>query len=253
VRDSAAAAWSVASFDFHRGVLPVVAEASEQPQPLKRSQIIANAAAEVRSAAAADSGDDLSNLRKLLKEGRIAGLNERPPAFKPPSPPTAKPGKEKPRPTATTEKQTRQDKRPTGEAGEKRGKRVAPPPPESGKEVLDGGRKVRGGGDGDVDLKPPAPAGGVKFLGGRRVHSVENLCGRGGEVGRDPGLVADQPTDPLKRSTSMHTHQDAGGRAKTPKDSGVAQLIADSTEKKFRLNSLFKGIWKKKQYSYEFG
>ena len=163
----------------------------------------------MRSAAAADSGDDLSNLRKLLKEGRIAGLNERPPAFKPPSPPTAKPGKEKPRPTATTEKQTRQDKRPTGEAGEKRGKRVAPPPPESGKEVMDGGRKVRGGGDGDVDLKPPAPAGGVKFLGGRRVHSVENLCGRGGEVGRDPALVADQPTDPLKRSTSMHTHQGA--------------------------------------------
>ena len=86
---------------------------------------------------------------------------------------------------------------------------MAPPPPESGREVRDGGRKVRGGGDEDVELKPPAPAGGVKFLGGRRVHSVENLCGRGGEVGRDPGLVPDQPTDPLKRSTSMHTHKGA--------------------------------------------
>ena len=39
------------------------------------------------------------------------------------------------------------------------------------------------------------------------------------------------------------------GKSQPAKDS-VAQLIADSTEKKFRFNSLFKGIWKKKQAQY---
>ena len=40
------------------------------------------------------------------------------------------------------------------------------------------------------------------------------------------------------------------GKTQPAKDSSVAQLIADSTEKKFRFNSLFKGIWKKKQAQY---
>ena len=34
-------------------------------------------------------------------------------------------------------------------------------------------------------------------------------------------------------------------------DAALAQLIADSTEKKFKLNSLFKGMWKKKHYSFD--
>lgn len=33
--------------------------------------------------------DDFSNLRKLISEGRISGLNERPPSFVPPTPPSA--------------------------------------------------------------------------------------------------------------------------------------------------------------------
>ena len=39
------------------------------------------------------------------------------------------------------------------------------------------------------------------------------------------------------------------GRTPAGKDA-LAQLIADSTEKKFSFNSLFKGIWKKKQAQY---
>jgi hypothetical protein len=31
----------------------------------------------------------------------------------------------------------------------------------------------------------------------------------------------------------------------------LAKLIADSTEKKFKINSLFKGMWKKKHYSFD--
>ena len=37
-----------------------------------------------------------------------------------------------------------------------------------------------------------------------------------------------------------------------PAKDSLAQLIADSTEKKFSFNSLFKGIWKKKQAQYTF-
>ena len=45
----------------------------------------------VEDNAANDNGDDddFSNLRKLISEGRISGLNERPPSFVPPTPPSA--------------------------------------------------------------------------------------------------------------------------------------------------------------------
>ena len=105
----------------------------------------------------------------------------------------------------------------------------------------------------------------VKFLGGRRVHSVENIhSDSNGHISRDPRR--DQPSDALKRSTSMHSPKgklennltssscppisEYVGKSKPAKDS-VAQLIADSTEKKFKFNNLFKGIWKKKQYSFD--
>jgi hypothetical protein len=31
----------------------------------------------------------------------------------------------------------------------------------------------------------------------------------------------------------------------------LAKLIADSTERKFKINNLFKGMWKKKHYSFD--
>ena len=31
----------------------------------------------------------------------------------------------------------------------------------------------------------------------------------------------------------------------------VAKLIADSTERKFKINNIFKGMWKKKHYSFD--
>lgn len=34
--------------------------------------------------------DEFSNLRKLISEGRISGLSEKPPSFIPPTPPTSK-------------------------------------------------------------------------------------------------------------------------------------------------------------------
>ena len=52
--------------------------------------------------APSNEDDDFSNLRKLLSEGRITGLNEKPPSFVPPTPPaTAKPAPGTPSKTST--------------------------------------------------------------------------------------------------------------------------------------------------------
>ena len=204
------------------------------------------------------NNDGLGNLRKLLKEGKIAGLNDKPPAFTPPSPPSK----------TSVNKSNKKQKAPSPRAADKSivnatksktEKRLAPPPP--------------------PELKPPPPSALVQFLGGRRVHSVENIAEEAGEVSRrsggGQGEVSSHPgpgSEQLKRSTSMHGpgarngkpyHLFPGARSQhiltlhfseylgksQPRDS-VAQLIADSTEKKFRFNSLFKGIWKKKQAQY---
>ena len=56
-----------------------------------KSQIVPPAAATKTAKdnnVAEEDDDDFSNLRKLISEGRIAGLNEKPPAFTPPTPPT---------------------------------------------------------------------------------------------------------------------------------------------------------------------
>lgn len=180
-----------------------------------------------------ENDGELLNLRKLLNEGRIAGLNEKPPSFKPPSPPPklAKPNNKKQKaPSPKPVKQTKEEKKDQKNLIKSKEKRIAPKPP-------------------DEEFKPPPPSNEVKFLGGRRVHSVENIHSESnGHVSRDPRR--DQPSDALKRSTSMHSPKEYVGKSKPVKDS-VAQLIADSTEKKFKFNNLFKGIWKKKQYSFD--
>ena len=91
----------------------------------------------------------------------------------------------------------------------------------------------------------------------------------GGSGRRDP--VRNITADSVRRSTSMHTQKGDLFRldlclllihvfsefenksGKNVKDEALAQLIADSTEKKFKFNNLFKGIWKKKQYSFDLG
>jgi len=176
---------------------------------------------------------ELQNLRKLLKEGKIAGLNEKPPSFKPPSPPSKSAKVNSKKQKAPSPKQTKQTNVKQNDAkaqNKKNEKRIAPKPP-------------------DEEFKAPPPSNEVKFLGGRRVHSVENIhSDLNGHISRDPRR--DQPSDALKRSTSMHSPKEYAGKVRPAKDS-VAQLIADSTEKKFKFNNLFKGIWKKKQYSFD--
>jgi len=62
-----------------------------------------------------ENDGELLNLRKLLKEGRIAGMNEKPPSFKPPSPPSkpAKPNKKQKAPSPKPLKQKQEEKKRT--------------------------------------------------------------------------------------------------------------------------------------------
>ena len=53
----------------------------------------------------------------------------------------------------------------------------------------------------------------------------------------------------LKMLTSAIAEKNS--KEEIAQDAALAQLIADSTEKKFKLNSLFKGMWKKKHYSFD--
>ena len=143
-----------------------------------------------------DNSDGLGNLRKLLKEGKIAGLNDKPPAFTPPSPPSK----------TSVNKSNKKQKAPSPRAADKSTvnngnknkteKRLAPPPPPK---------------DNAMELKPPPPSALVQFLGGRRVHSVENIAEEVDRVSTNPGPQVGG-SDQLKRSTSMHGHKNGNYR-----------------------------------------
>ena len=62
---------------------------------------------------------------------------------------------------------------------------------------------------------------------------------------RSNGVFPMQP----KMLTSVIAEKNS--KEEIAQDAALAQLIADSTEKKFKLNSLFKGMWKKKHYSFD--
>ena len=185
---------SAASFDWHagsedtKGRLPPEgaspASTTAPPKPYE-VQHVTNHKDELSG-----SDDELDNLRKLLKEGRIAGLNDKPPSFTPPSPPANNKQKDPP-PRASAEKKVRAPQPP-----------VQPPvkPPVE-------------------ELKAPPPSSSVQFLGGRRVHSVENICGDSKparHVSADPNTSRDQrlsqQSDNLKRSTSMQGKNPSKGK-----------------------------------------
>ena len=146
---------------------------------------------------ASENDDELIMLRKLLSEGRIAGLNEKPPSFKPPSPPAKPAGK------TAAKKPKAPSPKAQGRAAEQspiRGdKREAPQPPPV------------------EELKAPPPSDEVQFLGGRRIQSVENLAsGEQEEVDGASRREARGPreqAEAVRRSTSMHTQK--GGAVNT--------------------------------------
>lgn len=188
-----------------------------------------------------DKDDEFSTLRQLISEGRISGLNEKPPTFKPPTPPgskhppaaTKKSKAPSPNPITSKTKQTeinspsKRSPSATKSGDRPRKAREAPAPP---------------------DLNPPQATPEISFISGRRIHSVENLHEDEVEGSSRRKTKREERSEAVQRSTSMHMPRDFS--EKQQKDA-VAQLIADSTERKFKFNNIFKGIWKKKHYSFD--
>ena len=142
---------------------------------------------------ATDGDDDLHLLRKLISEGRISGLNEKPPPFIPPTPPSKTSQKRK------VEGQPAGPAGPNNKTNEGRAGSVPPPPARSG----DRPRKSREAPKPPVQTQiqpPPAAANSdVKFISGRRINSVENL-----HDDPSPSSEPRRGAKNIKRSTSMH-------------------------------------------------
>merc|ERR1712088_1081452 len=107
-----------------------------------------------------ENDDELLMLRKLISEGRISGLNEKPPPFIPPTPPskTSSNKKVEGQELISSPKlsQPRQYTQATKSGDRPRKNREAPKPPIQ-------------------DFKTPPHSADIKFIGGRRINSVENI------------------------------------------------------------------------------
>jgi len=176
---------------------------------------------------------ELSMLHKLISEGRISGLNEKPPMFTPPTPPSKAGMKSRlPSIPASSASTGSTPKTPTTKSSDRpRKSRDAPKPPIH-------------------ELKPPPATNEIKFISGRRINSEENLTEGGTDSWRRRNPRKEARAE-VQRSTSMHNTREKNPKDEDGEDAALAQLIADSTEKKFKLNSLFKGMWKKKHYSFD--
>jgi hypothetical protein len=180
-----------------------------------------------------ENDDELLMLRKLISEGRISGLNEKPPPFIPPTPPSKTSSNKKAEgqsPTPPKLSQPRQYTQATKSGDRPRKNREAPKPPVQ-------------------DFKSPPPTSEIKFISGRRINSVESINDDQSIPSRR-SAKREPRSEGVQRSTSMHMPRE-NSREESTKDAALAQLIADSTEKKFKINSLFKGMWKKKHYSFD--
>ncbi|XP_059081973.1 serine/arginine repetitive matrix protein 1-like [Tigriopus californicus] len=178
-----------------------------------------------------DEEDGFSNLRKLISEGRLTGLNEKPPSFVPPTPPTTTKPKSSAAPTNNGQKG----------GGPRRAKQPAPDPtPQSRSKSQPPNRQLEKQPSRKTKEAPKPPRKNVESKAKRQVsESLEDLTQmdqkRPNEVRRSPSTHETKTKYELRREETDH----------------MAQLIADSTEKKFNFNP-FKGLLKKKNYSFDF-
>merc|ERR1719394_109432 len=209
---------------------------------------------------ASENDEELHMLRRLISEGRISGLNEKPPPFIPPTPPSKSSPKRQSEGHQGSSKTNEEKIKPPAPPGLKHPKQEFSQATKSG----DRPRKAR------EAPKPPAQAiaknqqiqgsssADIKFIAGRRINSVESINDDKDAVGAESGVRRGAKREPksegIKRSTSMHVPKEPRGdepdRSKAD-DAALAQLIADSTEKRFKINNLFKVKWKKKHYSFD--
>ena len=266
-----------------------------------------------------ENDEELSMLHKLISEGRISGLNEKPPMFTPPTPPSkgtktrAASGSPAPRarvvpqgPSPNKSPETSAAKNP-GSPTKSRASSSVPPKSSPSARSGERPRKNREAPKPPTQpFKPPPATNEIKFISGRRINSEESVNDAGDESWRGGRPKKDGRSGSVQRSTSMHNtrgeslpqhdHDPRGridentvvehtkncdcakgtfpgrgsngvfpmqlkmltsviaeknSKEEIAQDAALAQLIADSTEKKFKLNSLFKGMWKKKHYSFD--
>ena len=117
------------------------------------------------------------------------------------------------------------------------------------------------------NFKSPPPTSEIQFISGRRINSMESINDDQSIPSRR-SAKREPRSEGVQRSTSMHMPRGNTQLSililcnklfsiteksveESTKDAALAQLIADSTEKKFKINSLFKGMWKKKNYSFD--
>lgn len=131
--------------------------------------------------------DDFSNLRKLISEGRIAGLNEKPPSFVPPSPPSV---------TKKVERSGSNSRRPSS---------AKPPAPSTPKTPKSSHSAERQPSRKNREApKPPVsnvstPSSDIKFVGARQRESMEDLT-----------QMSSKKRNEVKRSSSNHGTRPSG-------------------------------------------
>merc|ERR1712223_300098 len=216
-----------------------------------------------------ENDEELSMLHKLISEGRISGLNEKPPMFTPPTPPSkgtktrnasespaprTRPAPQSPSPNKSPTDTSPPLKSVVGSSSKSRTSSSVPPKSSPSARSGDRPRKNREAPKPPTQpFKPPPATNEIKFLSGRRINSEESVndagddSWRGGSRPKKDGRSGGS----VQRSTSMHNTREKNSKEEIAQDAALAQLIADSTEKKFKLNSLFKGMWKKKHYSFD--
>ena len=79
---------SVAEVDYDDVRVPPEGASSPKVEPMRpKTSKVLEEVEDLMMQSIEDQEDDFSNLRKLISEGRITGLNDKPPSFTPPTPP----------------------------------------------------------------------------------------------------------------------------------------------------------------------
>ena len=159
-------------------------------------------------------------LHKLISEGRISGLNEKPPMFTPPTPPSkgtkTRAASRSPAPRATRavpqspssskSRETSQLKKPGSPLPAKSRTSVQAPKSSPSARSGDRPRKNRDAPKPPPTqpFKPPPATNEIKFISGRRINSEESVNDAGDDSWRGGRPKKDGRSGSVQRSTSMH-------------------------------------------------
>jgi hypothetical protein len=162
----------------------------KRSKPERRKSSVKDEVADLLKPPTNGESDDFSNLRKLISEGRIAGLNEKPPSFVPPTPPTAAR-------RSSVDRSAASSRRPSS------AKPPAPSTPKSPKATHSAerqpSRKSREAPKPPGAASTPPPVDSIQFMGSRQRESMEDLTDMDGRKRNE-----------VKRSSSNHGTRPSG-------------------------------------------